>query len=193
MDVIKMPLVSGLVCFLGFGSVLHAVEISYAERAYRYYLGPKVDDDAYKNQLDTLRAASGEVGGAPISDLELHLGLARLDRAVDYTQAVRYALLAVENNEALGHLLLAQIYYDGVVPDPDLEIMLPAARYQKAFEHAMCAANSGLAAAEYLCGVCYLIGRGTSADFAKAQYWLGLAAAKGYSPAISLLGISVIM
>jgi TPR repeat protein len=121
------------------------------------------------------------------------LGLARLDSDVNYAQAVRYALLAVENNESLGHLLLAQIYYDGVVPDPDLEIMLPAARYQKAFEHAMCAANSGLAAAEYLCGVCYLIGRGTSADFAQAQYWLGLAAAKGYSPAVSLRGISAIM
>ncbi len=186
-----MPLVSGLVCFLGFGSVLHAVEISYAERAYRYYLGPKVDDDAYKNQLDTLRAASGEVGGAPLSDLELHLRLARLDSDVNYAQAVQYALLAVENNESLGHLLLAQIYYDGVAPD--LEIMLPAARYEKAFEHAMCAANSGFAAAEYLCGVCCLIGRGTSADFAQARHWLGLAAAKEYSPAVSLLGISVIM
>jgi TPR repeat protein len=92
--------------------------------------------------------------------------------------AADYLKKAVAQDNVLGQLNLALLYYEGQGVEQS---------YSEAFRLLKLAAESGLAAAEYNVGVMYYKGEGVEASVEEAKKWITRAAEQGYEDAVNAL------
>lgn len=135
-------------------------------------------------------------------------------RPQDYKMAVRWYLLAANQENSWAQNRLGDCYYAGHGVEQNYETAAQwyargaqnedntaqynlglcyyhgrgvVFSYAKAFEWFHKSANLGLPAAQYQLGMCYFYGQGTARDFSQAFYWLKQAAEQDIKAAYPLL------